>query len=48
MVNFLELPFGLYQGFLEFALVQVRKVKKMLADFEVQKRLIRFVFFLVF
>ena len=45
--NVLELPFGPYQGFLEFALVRVRKVKKTLAGFEVQKRLITFVFFLL-
>ena len=33
MVNALELSFRLYWGFLEFAFVQVRKVKKILANF---------------
>ena len=48
MVNVLKLSFRLYEGFLDFAFVQARKVKRTLANFKVWKTLIKFVFFLVF
>ena len=35
MVIILELSFRLYKGFLDFAFVQVMKVKKTLANFKV-------------